>query len=280
MKRWLLAILVPGLLVASGCGGSNPPVTASNDSAAAPAAPPGPPPGPPAAVPGPPAAVPGPPALQPGETQPEAAAPTPEEQPPAAEPSPPAADPNQPETVPGEEGANPPPGEVPPADAQATGALAGAVLDFFNGLAGQPKAPPEGQPAEGQPPAEQPQPANPAADQPNPGENPADNQAEAPAAIPVLELVPEKSRPFVELAMNRALEAYKKKNPSGPADAEEFINKVLKPKGIRLPKLPPGAQFVLDPNSGQLMIQPGAPAPAGEAAPGIAPAKGARKSIE
>lgn len=283
ISRWLLAFLVPCWFVAAGCGGSSVPVTAASGEAAAPAAPPGPPPGPPgppATVPGPPAAVPGPPPAQPVEAQPETAAPTADASPPA-EPAPPAADPNQPEPTPsGESSAPIPSGESPPGDPQATGALAGAVLDFFSGLTGKPKAPSEGQspagPAEpGQPQPENPAAANPGEAQPNPGENPAGS----PALIPVLELVPEKSRPLVELAINRAIEAYKKKNPSGPADADELINKVLKPKGIRLPKLPPGAKFVFDPNNGQLMIEPGDPNAAGEAAPGVVP-KGARKSIE
>lgn len=55
--------------------------------------------------------------------------------------------------------------------------------------------------------------------------------------------------------VEQALQLYKASTDSMPQSTEEFMEKVIQPNGIELPKLPRGHTYVFDPESGQLLVE-------------------------
>ena len=57
------------------------------------------------------------------------------------------------------------------------------------------------------------------------------------------------------LQVDQALTLYKASTGALPKTHEEFMEKVIKPNQINLPKLQPGDKYVYDPEKGQLMVE-------------------------
>jgi hypothetical protein len=52
-----------------------------------------------------------------------------------------------------------------------------------------------------------------------------------------------------------AMDLYKATNEHGPKSHEEFMEKIIKENGIKLPQLPAGERYLYDPKTEQLMVE-------------------------
>ena len=56
-----------------------------------------------------------------------------------------------------------------------------------------------------------------------------------------------------------AMDLYKATNEHAPKSQEEFMEKIVKENGLKLPELPPGERYLYDPKTEQLMVERPAP---------------------
>jgi hypothetical protein len=52
-----------------------------------------------------------------------------------------------------------------------------------------------------------------------------------------------------------AMDLYKATNEHGPKSHEEFMEKIIRENGIKLPQLPAGERYLYDPQTEQLMVE-------------------------
>jgi hypothetical protein len=55
--------------------------------------------------------------------------------------------------------------------------------------------------------------------------------------------------------VTHAMDLYKATNEHGPKSHEEFMEKIIKENGIKLPQLPAGERYLYDPKTEQLMVE-------------------------
>ena len=58
-----------------------------------------------------------------------------------------------------------------------------------------------------------------------------------------------------DIQIPHALKMFKAINEKGPADHDEFMDKIIRENSISLPELPAGKEYVFDADKGELMIQ-------------------------
>ena len=64
-----------------------------------------------------------------------------------------------------------------------------------------------------------------------------------------------RERSVFQIQIPHALKMFKAVNGKGPADHEEFMEKIVRENSISLPELPAGKKYVFDAEKGELMIE-------------------------
>jgi hypothetical protein len=64
-----------------------------------------------------------------------------------------------------------------------------------------------------------------------------------------------RERAVFDIQIPHALKMFKAINEKGPADHDEFMDKIIRENSISLPELPAGKEYVFDADKGELMIQ-------------------------
>lgn len=64
-----------------------------------------------------------------------------------------------------------------------------------------------------------------------------------------------RERAVFDIQIPHALRMYQAVNGKGPADHDEFMEKIVRENSISLPELPAGKKYVFDPDKGELMIE-------------------------
>jgi len=59
--------------------------------------------------------------------------------------------------------------------------------------------------------------------------------------------------------VTHAMDLYKATNEHAPKSHEEFMEKIIKENGVKLPQLPAGERYLYDPKTEQLMVERPAP---------------------
>lgn len=155
--------------------------------------------------------------------------------------------------------APPPPAASPASTAAAPAAKSGAV---------PPPPPPPPPPAAGQNAAPPPPPAE---AQAKPADKPSENVIREEAKVgvgkrgrgyepglvttPVAAYFGARERIVFEIQIPQAMKLYKAEHERGPKTQEEFMQKIVKEQGVRLPDLPDGHRYIYDPATEQLMVE-------------------------
>ncbi len=80
-----------------------------------------------------------------------------------------------------------------------------------------------------------------------------------PVATPVAAYFAAKERIAFDIQIPSAMNLFKATEGRMPKSHQEFMEKIIKPNQIQLPKLPEGHRYVYDPKQGQLMVERPAP---------------------